>query len=76
MNAPLAAPLLSSIEMAPRDPIYGVTEAFQADPNPHKVDLTIGISPCFVLLSGTQFAGTCLQPAELRPVSDTTRDHV
>ena len=43
MNAPLTAPLLSSIEMAPRDPIYGVTEAFQADPNPHKVNLGVGV---------------------------------
>jgi aromatic-amino-acid transaminase len=43
MNAPLTAPLLSSIEMAPRDPIFGVTEAFQADPNPRKVNLGVGV---------------------------------
>ena len=43
MNAPLAAPLLSAIEMAPRDPILGVTEAFQADPNPNKVNLGVGV---------------------------------
>lgn len=43
MNAPLAAPLLSAIEMAPRDPILGISEAFHADPNPHKVNLGVGV---------------------------------
>jgi aromatic-amino-acid transaminase len=43
MNAPLTAPLLSAIEMAPRDPILGVTEAFNNDPNPHKVNLGVGV---------------------------------
>src|SRR5438874_9247519 len=43
MNAPLDAPLLSAVEMAPRDPIYGVTEAYNADPNPSKVNLGVGV---------------------------------
>ena len=43
MNAPLAAPLLSAVEMAPRDPILGVSEAFHADPNPNKVNLGVGV---------------------------------
>jgi aromatic-amino-acid transaminase len=43
MNAPLVAPLLSAVEMAPRDPILGVSEAFHADPNPHKVNLGVGV---------------------------------
>ncbi|HTS20211.1 MAG TPA: amino acid aminotransferase [Casimicrobiaceae bacterium] len=43
MNAPLAAPLLSAVEMAPRDPILGVTEAFNADSNPAKVNLGVGV---------------------------------
>ncbi len=34
---------LSGIEMAPRDPILGVTEAFNADPNPKKVNLGVGV---------------------------------
>jgi aromatic-amino-acid transaminase len=39
MNAsPLAA-----IEMAPKDPILGVTEAFNADTNPNKVNLGVGV---------------------------------
>jgi aromatic-amino-acid transaminase len=43
MNAPLAAPLLSAVEMAPSDPILGVTEAFNNDPNPRKVNLGVGV---------------------------------
>ena len=43
MNAPLSAPLLAAVEMAPRDPILGVSEAFNADPNPNKVNLGVGV---------------------------------
>lgn len=43
MNAPHAPPLLAAIEMAPRDPILGVTEAFNSDPNPRKVNLGVGV---------------------------------
>ncbi|MCC6195765.1 MAG: aspartate/tyrosine/aromatic aminotransferase [Burkholderiales bacterium] len=43
MNAPLAASLLSAVELAPRDPILGVTEAFVADTNPKKVNLGVGV---------------------------------
>ena len=43
MNAPLSAPLLAAVEMAPRDPILGVTELFNADPNPNKVNLGVGV---------------------------------
>jgi aromatic-amino-acid transaminase len=43
MNAPHSPSLLASIEMAPRDPILGVTEAFHADPNPRKVNLGVGV---------------------------------
>ncbi|HZW21775.1 amino acid aminotransferase [Noviherbaspirillum sp.] len=37
------ATLLSAIEMAPRDPILGITEAFNADKNPNKVNLGVGV---------------------------------
>lgn len=37
------ASLLTAIEMAPKDPILGVTEAFNADPNPNKVNLGVGV---------------------------------
>jgi aromatic-amino-acid transaminase len=41
MNAP--ATLFTTIEMAPRDPILGVTEAFNADQNPAKTNLGVGV---------------------------------
>jgi aromatic-amino-acid transaminase len=37
------ADLFGAIELAPRDPILGVTEAFVADPNPRKVNLGVGV---------------------------------
>ena len=43
MNAPLSAPLFAAIEMAPRDPILGITEAFNADQNPDKTNLGVGV---------------------------------
>ncbi len=43
MNAPLSASLLSTVELAPRDPILGVTDAFNADKNPQKVNLGVGV---------------------------------
>jgi aromatic-amino-acid transaminase len=43
MNAPLPAPLFATIEMAPRDPILGITEAFNADKSPNKVNLGVGV---------------------------------
>ncbi|HET7527529.1 MAG TPA: aminotransferase class I/II-fold pyridoxal phosphate-dependent enzyme, partial [Burkholderiaceae bacterium] len=35
--------LFSNVELAPRDPILGITEQFVADPNPHKVNLGVGM---------------------------------
>jgi aromatic-amino-acid transaminase len=35
--------ILAAIQMAPRDPILGVTEAFVADQNPKKVNLGVGV---------------------------------
>src|SRR6185436_16615822 len=35
--------VFGAVEMAPRDPILGVTEAFIADPNPRKVNLGVGV---------------------------------
>jgi aromatic-amino-acid transaminase len=37
------ASLFTAIEMAPRDPILGITEAFNADKNPNKVNLGVGV---------------------------------
>jgi aromatic-amino-acid transaminase len=43
MNAPLANTLLATVELAPKDPILGVTEAFNADANPKKANLGVGV---------------------------------
>ena len=43
MNAPHLTSPLAAVEMAPKDPILGVTETFNADKNPHKVNLGVGI---------------------------------
>lgn len=47
MNAPASklhsASLFSSVELAPRDPILGITDAYNADPNPQKANLGVGI---------------------------------
>jgi aromatic-amino-acid transaminase len=43
MNAPPPTSLLAAVELAPRDPILGVTETFVADPNPGKINLGVGV---------------------------------
>ena len=43
MNAPLPNSLLATVELAPKDPILGVTEAYVADQNPRKVNLGVGV---------------------------------
>src|SRR5260364_25967 len=35
--------LFSALTLAPRDPILGLTEAFNADPRPSKVNLGVGV---------------------------------
>src|SRR5947199_220109 len=35
--------LFAAVEMAPRDPILGLNEHFNADPNPAKVNLGVGV---------------------------------
>jgi len=39
----MSASPLAAVEMAPRDPILGVTETFVADTNPNKVNLGVGV---------------------------------
>lgn len=43
MNQSAPASVFSAIDMAPRDPILGITEAFNADKNPAKVNLGVGV---------------------------------
>ncbi len=35
--------MFDQVQMAPPDPILGLTEAFNQDPNPHKINLGVGI---------------------------------
>ena len=43
MTSPAPASIFSAIAMAPRDPILGITEAFNADANPAKINLGVGV---------------------------------
>jgi aromatic-amino-acid transaminase len=43
MNAPIPFSVFNAIEMAPRDPTIGVTEMFNADKNPNKINLGVGV---------------------------------
>ena len=43
MNAPVPVSILATIELAPKDPILGVTETYVADQNPNKVNLGVGV---------------------------------
>jgi aromatic-amino-acid transaminase len=43
MNAPHSPSPLAAVEMAPKDPILGVTETYVADQNPSKVNLGVGV---------------------------------
>ncbi len=64
MNAPLSASLFTAIEMAPRDPILGITDAFNADKNPNKINLGVGVyyddMGTVPLLACVRFAETLL----------------
>ena len=37
------ASLFAAVEMAPRDPILGLNEQFNAATNPNKVNLSVGV---------------------------------
>lgn len=39
----MSSSLFANVELAPNDPILGVTEAFHADQNPNKVNLGVGV---------------------------------
>jgi aromatic-amino-acid transaminase len=43
MNAPDTLSPLAGVEMAPRDPILGLIETYNADSNPAKVNLGVGV---------------------------------
>ena len=54
---------LSSVELAPRDPILGLTEAFVADANPAKANLGVGV---YLDGSGKLPLLECVREAETR----------
>jgi len=43
MSMPLPSSIFQAVETAPRDPILGLTEQFNADTNPAKVNLGVGV---------------------------------
>jgi aromatic-amino-acid transaminase len=43
MTSTAPATIFGAIAMAPRDPILGITEAFNADTNPSKINLGVGV---------------------------------
>src|SRR3989304_8869169 len=43
MNAPQSSSPFARVELAPRDPILGLTELYNADKNPKKVNLGVGV---------------------------------
>ena len=67
-----ARSLFRTIELAPRDPILGVTEAFNADANSRKVNLGVGV---YVDDEGKVPLLECVKRAE-REITDRARPHV
>ncbi len=59
----LPATLFSAVEMAPRDPILGINEAFAADTKPNKVNLGVGV---YYDDNGKLPLLACVQAAEKR----------
>ena len=61
--------LVTSVEMAPRDPILGLNEQFNADTNPSKVNLGVGV---YFDDSGKLPLLQCVQAAEKAMMSTPT----
>ena len=55
--------MFQQIEAAPPDPILGLTEAFQADTNPEKINLGVGV---YKDAAGTTPVLACVKKAEAR----------
>ena len=69
MNAPKMPSPLAAVPMAPKDPILGVTETFNADKNPNKVNLGVGI---YYDDSGRVPVLECVRRAELQLLESAT----
>lgn len=55
--------MFESTQLAPPDPILGLTEAFLKDPNPDKINLSVGV---FKDASGSTPVLSCVKEAEAR----------
>ena len=69
MTSSTTSTLFSAIEMAPRDPILGITEAFNADTNPAKVNLGVGV---YYDENGKVPLLECVQRAEAHLIATVT----
>jgi len=69
MNSPASASIFSAIAMAPRDPILGITEAFNADTNPAKINLGVGV---YYDDNGKVPLLQCVQQAEAKLIAQPT----
>ena len=61
--------MFNGLEMAPPDPILGLTEAFKADPNPDKINLGVGV---YKDKTGSTPVFTSVKKAERRLVEGET----
>jgi aromatic-amino-acid transaminase len=69
MNSTAPASIFSAIDMAPRDPILGITEAFNADTNPAKINLGVGV---YYDDNGKVPLLSCVQQAESKLIEQKT----
>jgi aromatic-amino-acid transaminase len=69
MNSTAPATIFGAIAMAPRDPILGITEAFNADTNPAKINLGVGV---YYDDNGKVPLLACVQKAEAKLMEQPT----
>ncbi|KAG2484886.1 hypothetical protein HYH03_016367 [Edaphochlamys debaryana] len=60
------------VEMAPPDPIIGVTEAWRADPDPRKLNLGVG---AYRTEEGKPLVLACVREAEAQLMADPNSNH-
>ena len=66
--------MFKSIEMAPADPILGLSEAFRAETNPEKINLGVGV---FKTAEGATPVLKCVKAAEEKLVeTETTKSYL
>ena len=61
--------MFQHIPVAPPDPILGITEAFRADPNPDKINLSVGV---YKDADGKTPVLECVKEAERRILAEET----